>query len=562
MNARALPAAGWLTGYRRSWLRGDLIAALTVWALVVPQAIAYANIAGLPPQSGLFATFAALLAYALLGTSRQLIVSPTSSTAAISAALVAPLAMGDRDDFVALSAALALLVGTVLVVLGLLKMGFVSRFIAEAVTTGFMVGLGFFIIAGQLGGLLGIPVDADGFFPKIADLVSHLGEINGWTAAIGLGGLALVLGLGRLAPWTPAPLLLIAAGIAVVAVLDLADQGVAVIGELDGALPTPKLPLVGWTDLMLLLPGALAVAVIGYAESTTVAESMAEEHGYEIRPDQELRAVGTANVLAGLFQGFITGGGASQSAANDRAGARTPLVSLIVSGLTVLTAVALLPLFRDLPQAALSAIVISAVLGFINIPALRRIARLRRDSFVLAMVAMAGVLLLGVLPGLILAVAISVLLVLVRLARPRSSVLGRLPGGGYAAVGAASAARAEPGVLVYRLDAPLLALNAKLARDEVRALVDEATVPVRVVVLDLGASSDLDVSGISMLTALKRDLHDRGAELRLAGVHHGVRTMLDRGGLTTQLGESRIFRTVEDAGAASPPAAGRAREDR
>ena len=348
-----MPAVGWLRHYRRAWLRGDVVAALTTWALVVPQAIAYAQIAGLPPQAGLFAAFAGLLGYALFGTCRQLIVSPTSSTAAISAAIVAPVALGDPGRFAALSAALAMLVGGVLIGLGLLQMGFVSRFIAAGVQVGFMFGLGLTIIVGQLPKLLGVPAGDGNVFGQAGDLLGRLGDANPWTAAIGLGSLAVLLGLKRVAPGVPAALLVVVGGIAVVALGDLTADGVEVIGAVDGAVPVPAIPSVGWDDLLGLLPGAAAVAIIGYAESATVAESMGNEHGYDVVPDRELRAVGIANILSGLFQGFITGGGASQTAANDRAGAQTQLVSLLVSGLTVVTAVALLPLFRDLPQAAL-----------------------------------------------------------------------------------------------------------------------------------------------------------------------------------------------------------------
>ena len=277
--ARLLPALDWHGHYQRAWLRGDLVAALTTWALVVPQAIAYAQIAQLPPQAGLFAAFAGLLGYALLGSSRQLVVSPTSATAAISAALVAPVAMGDTARFGELSAALAILVGIVLVALGVLHVGFVSRFISASVQAGFMFGLGLTIIVGQVPALLGVSKGEGDFFPQLWHLLTLLGDVYGWTAAVGLGSLALLLVLKRVVPGIPAALLVVVAGIVVVALGDLADHGVDVIGEI---------------------------------ETATVGESLADEHGYDIRPDRELTATG----------------------------AQTQLVSLVVSGLTVLTAVA------------------------------------------------------------------------------------------------------------------------------------------------------------------------------------------------------------------------------
>jgi sulfate permease, SulP family len=295
-------------------------------------------------------------------------------------------------------------------------------------------------------------------------------------------------------------------------------------------VPGLALPAVGWSDLTALLPGALAIAVIGYAESATVAESLADEHGYTVRPDRELLAIGGANVLAGLFQGFITGGGASQSAANDHAGAQTQLVSLLVSGLTVLTAVALLPLFHDLPQAVLGAIVIAAVAGFLNVAALRRIARLRRTSFVLALLTLAGVLVFGVLGGLLLAVVISIVLLLDRQSRPDSTV------------------RTEPGLLVFRLDAPLLFLNAKLVRDRIRELLDAVPEPVRIVLIDLRFTPDLDVESVNVLAALHQELARRGVALWLGNVRTGAQELLRRSGLAGVIGEDHLYRSLADAG--------------
>ena len=507
-----MPAVDWLRHYRRAWLRGDVVAALTTWALVVPQAIAYGQIAGLPPQAGLFAAFAGLLGYGLFGTCRQLIVSPTSSTAAISAAIVAPVALGDPERYAVASAALALLVGVVLIGLGLLRMG-----------------------------------DGD-FFGQAADLLGRLGDTNPWTAAIGLGSLAALLGLKRVAPAVPAALAVVAAGIALVALGDLTSRGVEVIGSIEGAFPVPAIPWLGWHDLLGLLPGAAAVAIIGYAESATVAESMANEHGDDVDPDHELRAVGIANILSGLFQGFITGGGASQTAANDRAGAQTQLVSLLVAGLTVVTAIALLPLFRDLPQAALGAVVISAVIGFLNLAAMERIRRLRRDSFVVALVAMVAVLALGVLQGLIVAVVVSVGEFLIKTSRPSRSVLGRVPGTtAYVALEHAPEARTEPGLLVYRLNAPLLFVNAKRLRNGIRDQIRDADPPVRVVLLDLSFTPELDIESVDVLASIHNELGARGVALWLAGVRAGLLEMLVRSGLADTVGRAHLYRSVEDA---------------
>jgi len=390
----------------------------------------------------------------------------------------------------------------VLALLGLLHMGFVSRFISAGVQVGFMFGLGLTIIVGQVPKLLGVPQGDGDFFPQLGHLLASLDDVNGWTAALGLGSLAVLLAAKRVAPAVPAALVVVVAGIAVVALFGLAGNGVEVIGRVEGAVPGLVAPAAGWHDLVALLPGALAIAVIGYAESATVAESLADEHGYTVRPDRELLAIGGAN---------------------------TQLVSLLVSGLTVLTAVALLPLFSDLPQAVLGAIVIAAVAGFLNLAALRRIARLRRASFVLAMVALAGVLIFGVLGGLLLAVVISILLLLDRQSRPGSTV------------------RTEPGLLVFRLDAPLLFINAKLVRDRVRELLAAAPEPVRIVLLDLRFTHDLDVEGINVLAAHHAELAGWGVGLWLANVRALVHERLRHSGLAATVGEARLYRDPADA---------------
>jgi high affinity sulfate transporter 1 len=540
------PILGWLPRYDPAWLRYDIIAAVTSWALIVPQAIAYAQIAGLPPGAGLAAASAGLFAYAILGTSKQLLVSPTSSTAAISAALVGTIAAGDAARYGSLSAALAILVGVTFVVLGLAKIGFVARFIPTAVQAGFMFGLGLTILTGQLTKILGVPGVDGSFTEEVRELAGSLGATNPATVVVGVAALAALLLGRRYAPALPIALIVVVGGIIAVAVFGLEASGVAVIGDVSGGLPVPALPLVGAQDLITLVPGAVAIAVIGCAESLTVAQQFADEHRDEIRADQELIANGGANALAGVFQGFIVGGGASQSAANDSAGAKTQLASLLVAGLTVLTMVALLPLFQDLPHAVLGAIVISAVVGFLRVDELRRIRALRSDSFAMAIVALLATLLLGILPGLITAVLLTLLMVLVRLARPTTTPVGRRPDGSLASLGASPDAHAVPGLVALRLDAPLLFLNAALLRDEVRAAVRAATPPARVVIVDIEATSELDIGSLDVLVRLAEQVREDGAELWLAPARAGVRSVLERAGIA-ESGPPRWFHTMPEA---------------
>ncbi len=549
--ARFVPAAGWLPEYKSEWLKSDLIAGLTVWALVVPQAIAYAQIAGLPPQAGVFASFAAPLGYALFGTSRQLVCSPTSATAAISAALVEPVVIAHPDDYAAMSAALAILCGIAFFILGKLKLGFVSQFIASAVQTGFLFGLGLTIIIGQLFKVFGYAGIDGPFYKQAWYFLKHLDGTSGWTLAIGAGALLAMLVLGRFLPKLPAALILVALSIVIVTIFDLADKGVDVVGTVDRAVPTPALPLVDFSDLMSLVPGTFAIVIVGYSESISVAKRFADEHRYQIQPNQELTALGISSAAGGFFQGFITAGGASQSAANDRAGAKTQMSSIILAILAALTSIALMPLFENLPQAVLGAIVVNAVLGFVNVPAMQRLRDLRRDSFILALLALIGVLILGILPGLLITVAISLLLLLSKFGRPSTSEVILLPGSG-AVVAAENhpEIEASPGLFMLRPDSPVIFANASWMRDDITRQIEALPAKPEVVILDLEMSSDLDVTGLETLSSLQRDLALDGIQLWLSNVHHAAAGVLERGGLTARIGSERIYGSAEEAAAA------------
>lgn len=531
---------GWLRGYDKAWLRFDLIAALTTWALVVPQAIAYGQIAGLPAQAGIFTAFAGLLVYALLGTSRQLIVTPMSAIAAISASVVTPLAMGDMDRFAALSASLAIIAGCLMLLFGLLKLGFVSQFIATAVQSGLMFGLGLTIIASQLPKILGIPGTDGTFFEQIASIATNLSAINPWTFALGVVSLVFLFAMARYLPKWPAALILVAVSIVLVTVLHLPQQGVDVLGLVERQIPLPKFPAIAWGDLGTLFAAGLGMALIMYAESDTVSEEFATKHRYQIRENQELYALGAANIAAGFFQGFITGGGASQSAANDEAGAKSQMSGLIVSGLIFLTAILLMPLFANLAQAVLAAIVIKAVWGFISVPRLRHLWVLRRESFWIAMVALFGVLIFGMLPGLIIALALCIALQLGRGAQPAISELGRMPNGEIRTLEwNPDAAPLDPRILALRVDYHLSAGNIKYVR---RVVLERAAENrPEIVILDVEMTNSLDVETVDFLELLRADLELQGAELWLARVHGRIRPMLQKSGLEDAIGAENLY---------------------
>ena len=507
----------WLRSYRRAWLGPDLVAGLIIWSVVTPQAVAYAQIAGLPPQAGLVAAPGALLGYALLGSSRTLVVSATTATAALSAAAVGPLADGDAVRFAALSAALAVVAAAVFAGAGLLRLGGITDLISKPVLTGFLFGLGLFIAVGQLPDLFGVEAGSGDFFEKAWDLFGDLGETHWWTFTVGVVSAVLLVSLRRYAPAVPGTLLVLVLAVVISALLGLEDRGVDVVGELPDALPDPALPDVGWADLGDLLPAAFGVMVLATAEGVGVARGLATKEGYTINVDRELYGLGGANLLAGVTSGFVQSGGASQTAAAESAGGKTQVASIVAAVLILLTGAVLAPLFEDLPQATLAAIVVVAVAGFFRVDELRRFAALRRSAIVLALVALAGVLLLGVLPGLLVAVCLSLVLVIHRLSRPPVEIV-----------------RSDRRVTVTRVAGPLFYGNATTVKEHLLALVRDADESPGVVVLEL-EQDDIDVEALDMLAELFDALAAQSAELRLTVEHERVHELLRRSGLAERV---------------------------
>jgi high affinity sulfate transporter 1 len=542
MLARVLPS--WLRGYDRPWLRADIIAGVVIWSVVTPQAVAYAQIAGLPPAAGLMAAPGALLAYALLGTSRQLVVSATTATSAVSAAAVGPLAHGDMASFAVLSAALALVTGVVLLAGGTLRLGAIADLVSKPVMTGFLFGLGMVITLAQVPSILGVKAGEGNFFPALNDVLHELGDVHGATLAVGLGSVAVLLLGRRLVPWFPSTLLVLIIAIGLSALLDLSSHGVAVVGDIPNALPDPAIPHVSADDFLALVAPAFGVLIIS-AEAVGVARALAVKHGYQVDPNRDLQALGASNLLAGLSSGFVQSGGASQTAAADGAGGRTQLASIISAGLILLTGAFLAPLFEDLPQATLGAIVIVAVSGFFDVAELRRFAHVRRSAIVTALLALAGVLALGVLQGLVVTAGLTLVYVVQRLSRPSVGALGRDAGSGAWARADRNAGWLAPdGALVARSDGPLLYPNANLVKDRVLALVAELDERPRVVVLDLSSTTDLDLQTADTIDELRQQLGRDGIELRLAEVRVPARRVLDRAGVSERV---PIAPTIDEA---------------
>jgi SulP family sulfate permease len=529
MPRRVVPA--WIRGYSRAWARPDLIAGVVIWSVVTPQAVAYAQIAGLPPQAGLMAAPGAMIAYALIGTSRQLVVSATTATSAVSAATVGPLAGGDPLSFAALSAALALVTGVVLIAAGALRFGAVADLVSKPVMTGFLFGLGLTITIAQLPSILGVPAGDGNFFPRAWDLLGHVGDVSGATLVVGAGSIAILLLGRRLVPAIPSTLLVLVLGIGVSALLHLDDHGVDVVGTIPKALPDPAWPHVSADDVVKLVSPAFGVLILS-AEAVGVARQLAIKHGYRVDANRDLMAMGAGNVVAGLSSGFVQSGGASQTAAADGAGGRSQMASIVCAGLLLLTGAFLAPLFKQLPQATLGAIVVVAVSGFYDVAELRRFVAIRRSAVVFAGLALAGVLALGVLQGLVVTAGLTLVYLVQRLSRPSVGVLGRDPESGtWGRVDRHPDWPAPDDMLVIRSDGPLLYPNADGVRQRVLEEVAAAVTPPSIVVLDLSQSADLDVQSVDSIGELAGQLARDGIALRLAAVREPAAQILLRAGV-------------------------------
>ena len=535
-----LPLFTSLRGYDTGWLRGDVVAGLTVWAVLVPEALAYASIAGVSPVVGLYAAPGALLLYAAFGSSRHLVVGPMSATAALSAAAVADVAMPNSAGFVAHTAALAITTGLIALVAGLLRLGFLASFISEPVLKGFIIGLALTIVAGQLPDLFGVEGGGGNLFEQLWRLLSDLDQTSVTTLAVGLASLTLVLGLRRFAPAVPGSLVAVLVGIAAVGLLDLDAHGVAIVGQIDSGLPALGTPDVAAADYLALAPAAAAVMLVGFAEGLGAAKTYAARHHYEVDANRELLGLGAANLGSGLSSGMVVNGSLSKTAVNGSAGARSQVSGLVVAALTILTLLFLTGLFENLPQATLAAVVIAAVIELVDFPALATLYRIAtrelrgiygiaaRPDFIAAVAALAGVLVFDTLPGLFIGIVVSLLLLLYRASRPHVAVLGQVPGtsGQYGDIQRHPENELEPGIALLRVEGGLFFANADTVRAAVRAHAAEPG--TRAVVLDAETAPFIDVSAARMLVQLTDDLRRLGVELVLTRSVGQVRDILRR----------------------------------
>ena len=545
---RYVPILTWLPAYKVTWLRADMLAGATVWAILVPESVAYAQLAGVPAVAALSLAPGVLLAYALFGRSRQAIVGGDSALSIMSAAVVGPIALGSSARYGSLTAELALLAGAIAVLCGFARLGFVASFLSRPVVAGFMFGLSMVVAIGQLPKLLGIQGASGNFFEKLGGLVQHLDHTHGWTLVIGSGSLAILFGLRRFAPRAPAALLAVVAGTLLVTLFDLARHGVAIVGTIPAGLPRAGFPDARMGDIGSLLPAALGIVLVGYAEHLGTIQRTTTARHDGLDPNQELIALGAANLSAGFLHGFVVTGSLSKTNVNDSAGAQSQISSLVAAVLVLATGLVLTPLFHNLPEATLGAIVIAAIWHIFDIGALRRYLRISREGFVLAMTALLGELVLNVLPGLLFAVGLSFALLIYRASRPHLAVLGRFPGEHtYADLTLHPENETIPGLLVVRLDAQLFFANDTLLSDKIRELVHTVVPRPEAVLLDLEASTMLDISSADTLVEIAADLKADGITLLLARVRDPVLAMLRHADVTKAIGEDHIYHMVDEA---------------
>ena len=540
---RHVPILEWLPRYPRAFLGADVISGITSWAVMVPVAMAYAELAGVPAGIGLITAMTGMTAYALLGTSRHAKVTTSSTMAVMSASVVAPVAGGDTAAYLALTAMLAVMVGVMLLVAGLLKLGFLAEFLAKPVITGFIVGLAASIVVGQLPKLLGVPGSDGNVFDQAIHVVEQLPETDPVSLVLGAGAIALILVLRRIDRRIPGPLIAVAVAIVLSWGLGLAEEGLAVVGDLSALLTAPSLPGVSIRDIAFLAAGAAGVMFLALGESRAATRSFAARHRYHIDPDQELVALGGANLSSGLMGGFAVDASVSSMATGEAAGNKTQLSSLVTAAGMLLTIIVLAPLFGDLPQTILAAVIISSVVSLVDFAEWRRYVAWRKTDALLAVIAAFGVMATDVLVGLVIAALVSVVILLYSASQPAIARLGRLPGPHDHFVDAERNPDAETpeGLLILRLDTPLYYFNATAVVDGVLRAVDAAEELPRAVLLDIEDTIELDVTTSDALYELTAALEERGTRLVVVHAKGTVRDRMRKVGLIERLGSTGMY---------------------
>ncbi len=551
LTTPAVPGLAVLRSYRMRWLRRDIVAGLILTALLVPQGMAYAELAGLPPITGLYTSVLCLIGYAVFGPSKVLVLGPDSSLGPMIAACVLPLvaANGDPDKAVAYASILALMVGAITVIAGVFRLGFVADLLSKPTQIGYMNGLALTIVIGQLPKLFGFSVDANGLIEETSGFVTGIRDGKTVPAAllIGVGCLVLILLFQRLVPRIPGVLVAVVLAILAVNLFELTDRGVKVVGTLPEGFPPLTIPTVPLGDLGLLFAGALGIALVSLTDTISTASAFASRSGEQVHGNKEMIGIGAANIAAGFFQGFPVSTSGSRTAVAAQNGAKTQLTGLVGAAAILLLLVFAPGLLRNLPQPTLAAVVIAASLSLADIAGMRRLWRQRKSDFALAAAAFLGVALLGVLPGIALAVGLSILDVFRRAWRPYQAVLGRVDGmAGYHDNRVNPSAEQLPGLVIYRFDGPLFFANANTFRDTVLALADAEPRP-RWILIAAEPITDIDTTAADMLEELDRTLNAGGTSLVFAELKTPVRRKVERYELTNTIDPDHFYDTITEA---------------
>ena len=540
-----IPIVEWLPKYQMSYLRPDIIAALTVWALLVPEAMAYAGIAGMPPETGLYAAPLALIGYAIFGTSKHMSVGPSSTVAALSLSVVVAFAAAGSEEFITLTITLAILTGILLVLAGLFRLGVLADFLSRPVLDGFVVGVAITVFVGQLDKLLGFEPEHADFIPELLAFFANLGQIHWATFIFGMISLALLFLMHRYTPKLPAALTVMVLAILVSYLVNLEAAGVHIVGKIPGGLPAFGFPQgVSITDALALIPGAVVIALVVFSESIAVARAYATEFNYKVEADQELIALGAANAGAGFSGGFVVDGSLSKTSDAVEAGAATQMVSIIAGIAVLITAAFLTPLFYYLPEAALAAIVIHGIWHLINYRQIWQYRHVTGLDFWTSLVAAVGVLTIGILPGIMLAVFLGLLGLLIGAKRSSSSVLGKVPGEtSYRSLENYPDGETYPGLLMVRFNGSIFFANAPDFADEIREGV--AAFQPQVVLVDCESITSVDATAIIAISKLSDELTQTGVELNLARVRETVMEVIRRSEEGKTLDPERFYISVQ-----------------
>jgi high affinity sulfate transporter 1 len=539
--SRIFPIFQWLPAYQKESLRPDIAAGLTVAAFTIPEALAYAELAGLPAKAGLYAAITAPLLYMLFGTSRQLAVGPTAAMSVLVASGLGRLAISSPDQYVALATTTAVLVGIMALAAYALKLGFLVNFISESVLVGFSTGAAVYIAATQISKLFGVPAGHGHFIQRMLDLAHSIGATNPWALGLGVGAIVFLFVGEKALPRLPWPLFVVLGSIGLMSVTNLADRGVRVVGEIPSGFPLPDLPPLSLPILADVLRTAFGAFILACLDAMSLARMLARQHNYRVDANQELLGLGFASLGAGFFQGYPVDGSFSRSALNDECGARTQLANGISGLVLVLVVLFLTGLFAKLPEPILAAVVLVAVRGLFKVSALRRLYRIRRAEFWPAMGALLGVLILGILDGVVIGALVSLLLVIARASESRISVLGKVPGQPqFTNLRSNPENQTIPGLLIVRAEEGIFYANAESIREQIMGLMWDSKTPMESVVLDLEMTNELDLAGAHMLEELHSELHDIGVRLRLARVQRSARALLARTRIASKIGSENF----------------------